>query len=105
MPHSRWLIIGLVLTLAGCDLTHSPEGHGPQWIQRPVDTLTEKLGNPDRVVRLPAPSLSRVFLYTGGAAPGFAICERNYYIRGDTVIGYAEHGSDPKCNRAAGRRE
>jgi hypothetical protein len=109
MHYSRWLMtaaLGLgVLGLVACDLTHPPEGHGPQWIDRPTNTLTEKLGNPDRVIRLPPPSLSRVFLYTGGAAPGFAVCERNYYVRGDTVVGYAEHGTDPKCNRVGGRRD
>jgi hypothetical protein len=105
MPHSRWLAVGLLLVLVGCELTHAPEGHGPQWIDRNVDALEEKMGNPDHVVSLPAPSLSKVYLYTGGAAPGFAVCERNYYIRGETVIGYAEHGSDPKCNKVGGRRE
>jgi hypothetical protein len=97
------LIAAAVLGLVGCDLTHSPEGHGPQWIDRPIDALTDKMGKPDKVVRLPPPSLSTVLLYTGGAAPGFAVCERNYYVRGGTVVGYSEHGSDPKCNRVGGR--
>jgi hypothetical protein len=105
MPHSRWLTVGLLFMLASCALTHSPDTHGPQWIDRSVDALEEKMGKPDRVVRLPAPSLSTVWLYTGGAQPGFAICERNYYVRGSAVIGYAEHGSDPTCNRVGGRRE
>jgi|HubBroStandDraft_6_1064221.scaffolds.fasta_scaffold1952844_1 hypothetical protein len=103
MRYSRRLIAVILVALAGCALTHEPEGHGPQWIERSIDTLTDKMGKPDRVVRLPPPSLSTVLLYTGGAAPGFAICERNYYVRGGTVIGYNEHGSDPKCNRTAGR--
>jgi hypothetical protein len=95
----------VVLTLIGCDLTHSPEGHGPQWLQRPTDTLVEKLGPPDRKVRLPPPSLSVVYLYLGGAEPGFAICERDYYVRGETIVGYAEHGSAADCTRRAGRLE
>lgn len=103
MPHSRTLTAALALALAGCSLTHEPEGHGPQWIQRPVDTLVAKLGPPDRKVRLPPPSLSTVYLYLGSAEPGFAICERDYFIRGLTVIGYREHGTDPQCNRTGGR--
>jgi hypothetical protein len=106
MPYSRCLTAAAVLIgLAGCDLTHTPEGHGPQWIQRPTDTLIAKLGAPDRKVRLPPPSLSVVYLYLGGAQPGFAICERDYYVRGDTVVGYAEHGAAADCTRHAGRLE
>src|SRR5665213_292636 len=99
--------IGLfMLGLAGCGgLSGAPEGHGPQWIQRPADSLVDKMGNPDRKVRLPYPSLSTVYLYTAGAEPGFAICERNYFIRGAAVIGYSEHGAAPGCNRSAGRTE
>jgi hypothetical protein len=110
MRYSGWLMAaGLmavaVLGLVGCDLTHAPEGHGPQWVDRPMSDLVDKMGKPDRVVRLPPPSLSTVLLYTGGAAPGFAVCERNYYVRGSTVVGYAEHGTDPKCNRVGGHRD
>ena len=94
-----------LLALAGCDLTHSPDGHGPQWIDRPVDTLVEKVGPPDRQVRLPPPSLSTVLLYLGGAQPGFAVCERDYFVRGHTVIGYSEHGTDPTCTRHAGNTQ
>ena len=57
---------------------------------------------PDRVVHLPPPSLSNVLLYLGGAQPGFAVCERDYFVRGKTIVGYGEHGTDPKCNRHAG---
>lgn len=103
MPHFRMPTVAAALALAGCSLTHQPEGHGPQWIERPADTLVEKMGPPDRKVRLPPPSLSTVYLYLGGAEPGFAICERDYFVRGVTVIGYHEHGTDPKCNRTAGR--
>jgi hypothetical protein len=106
MPHSRNLIAALLLALAGCNsFRGEPEGHGPQWVERAATNLVEKMGAPDRTVRLPPPSLSTVYLYTGGAEPGFAICERNYYIRGATVIGYREHGSDPSCKRTGGRPE
>jgi hypothetical protein len=106
MPDLRFITgAAVLLGLAGCDLTRTPEGHGPQWIQRPVGALVEKLGTPDRKVRLPPPSLSTVFLYLGGAEPGFAICERDYYIRGETVVGYAEHGAAADCTRRAGRTE
>jgi hypothetical protein len=105
MPFSRCLLAASLVALAGCALTQEPEGHGPQWIERSPSTLVEKMGAPDRKVRLPAPSLSTVYLYTAGAAPGFAICERDYFIRGETVIGYSEHGSDPNCHKTAGRTE
>jgi hypothetical protein len=105
MPYPRILMAVALLGLVGCDLTHEPEGHGPQWIQRPVDTLVEKMGAPDRKVRLPMPSLSTVYLYLGGAEPGFAICERDYFIRGATVIGYSEHGTDPHCTKRAGNTD
>jgi hypothetical protein len=105
MPYSRILTAATLLGLAGCELTHSPEGHGPQWIYRPAATLVEKMGAPDRKVHLPLPSLSTVYLYLGGAEPGFAICERDYYIRGETVIGYSEHGVAAGCDRKAGRLE
>ena len=39
------------------------------------------------------------------AEPGFAICERDYFIRGATVVGYSEHGSDPHCTRHAGNTQ
>jgi hypothetical protein len=105
MPFSRSLIVAAVLGLVGCDLTHEPNGHGPQWIDRPADTLVEKMGAPDRKVRLPIPSLSTVYLYLGGAEPGFALCERDYFIRGQTVVGYSEHGSAAGCTRRAGNTE
>ena len=96
----------LVSGLVGCGgLAGAPAEHGPGWIGRSADTLVEKMGSPDRSVRLPEPSQSTVYLYTGGAVPGFAICERNYYIRGGTVIGFREHGSDASCNRTGGRTE
>jgi hypothetical protein len=102
MPHSRIWLTAILVGLAGCDLAHEPEGHGPQWIERPADTLVEKNGAPDRKVRLPPPSLSTVYMYLGNAEPGFAICERDYFVRGETVIGYSEHGTDPTCKRHAG---
>jgi hypothetical protein len=105
MPRLRLVIAAALLGLGGCGLTHEPEGHGPQWIERPVAALMEKMGKPDQTVRLPPPSLSVVYLYTGGAVPGFAICERNYYVRGPTVIGYREHGTDPICHRTGGHTE
>jgi len=105
MPYSRSMVAALLLGLAGCGLAHEPEGHGPQWIERPDSALVEKMGTPDRKVRLPAPSLSVVYLYTAGAAPGYAICERDYFIRGGTVVGYSEHGTDPNCKRRAGNTE
>ena len=106
MPYSRSMIAVALLALAGCAaLRGEPEGHGPGWIERPSPLLIEKLGEPDRQVRLPSPSLTTVYLYTGGAEPGFAICQRNYFIRGGTIIGYREHGSAAGCDRTAGRTE
>lgn len=101
---ARILVAATLLALVGC---HSPmpgetKDHGPQWIERPATDLIDAMGKPDRVVKLPWPSLSSVLLYTGGAQPGFAICEHNYFVRGETVVGYSEHGTDPKCNRHAG---
>ena len=105
MPNSRlWTVLALI-GLAGCSLVYKPEGHGPQWIDRGASDLTDANGKPDRVVRLPPPSLSQVYLYLGGAEPGFAVCERDYFIRGATVVGYSEHGSDPTCKRRAGNTE
>lgn len=94
-----------LLVLAGCGLTTKPQGQGPQWVERPASDVIETLGKPNRIVRLPPPSLSTVFLYTGGAEPGFAICQHDYFVRGETVIGYSEHGTDPHCNRRAVRTE
>jgi hypothetical protein len=105
MANSRCLVAAALLGLAGCDLIYTPTEHGPQWRERSASALIDKMGKPDRVVRLPAPSLSTVFLYTAGAAPGYAICERDYFVRGETVIGYSEHGSDPKCTRRGGNTE
>jgi hypothetical protein len=105
MPYLRTISAVVVLGLFGCDLTHEPGGHGPQWIERPASGLVDKMGPPDRRVRLPPPSLSTVYLYTAGAAPGYAICERDYFVRGETVVGYSEHGTAPGCNRSAGRIE
>jgi len=103
MAYSRCLPVAAVLfVLAGCDLTHKATGDGPQWIDRPAQDLIDANGKPDRVVKLPAPSLSTVLLYLGGAEPGFAVCERDYFVRGKTVIGYSEHGTDPKCTRHGG---
>lgn len=101
----RTIMAAALLLLAGCDLVYTPQEHGPAWVNRSVDSLVEKLGKPDRQVRLPPPSLSVVYLYLGGAQPGFAICERDYFVRGATVIGYSEHGTDPKCRRTGGRQE
>jgi hypothetical protein len=96
----------LLLAIGGCGgLRGAPEAHGPEWIQRSADSLVDKMGKPDRTVRLPLPSLSTVYLYTGGAEPGFAVCERNYFVRGETVVGYREHGTARECNRIAGRTE
>ena len=104
MPYFCWVTAALLLALAACSpFPGEPDTHGPGWIQRPVDSLVAKMGPPTRRVRLPPPSLSTVLLYTGGAEPGFAICEHDYYVRGETVIGYRERGTDPKCNRTAGR--
>jgi hypothetical protein len=107
MSQLRILLAAAALLLAaGCNAWRGePEGHGPQWIDRPMSDLVDKMGKPDQAVRLPPPSLSTVLLYTGGAAPGFAVCERNYYVRGGTVVGYSEHGTDPKCNRVGGHRD
>ena len=103
MAYSRYLLAAAALVaLAGCELTHKPTGDGPQWIDTPASDLTDTNGKPDRVVRLPPPSLSTVFLYLGGAQPGFAVCERDYFVRGQAIVGYSEHGTDPKCNRHAG---
>jgi hypothetical protein len=105
MAHSRRLASGLLMiALAACALTEKPAGHGPQWIERPAQDEIDANGKPDRVVRLPSPSLSTVFLYLGGAEPGFAVCERDYFVRGETIVGYSEHGTDPKCNRHGGNR-
>jgi len=106
MRHTPTMIaVAALLGLAGCELTHVPDTHGPQWINRSVGTLTDKMGAPDHKVRLPPPSLSVVYLYTGGATPGIAVCEREYFIRGETVIGYSEHGSAADCKRVAGRTD
>lgn len=108
MAHSRILLAAAVLFgLAACrSYWTAPIEHGPAWVERPADTLVEKMGPPDRKLRLPPPSLSTMYIYLGGAAEaGFAICERDYYIRGETVIGYAEHGADPKCKRRAGNTD
>jgi hypothetical protein len=113
MPYSRSLTAATLLVLAGCGLVVlagcglaiKPQGQGPQWVERPIADLTDALGKPDRIVRLPLPSLSTVFLYTAGAAPGYAICEREYFIRGGTVVGYSEHGSDPNCIRSKGNTQ
>jgi hypothetical protein len=95
-----------VFSLIGCDLKiGAPEGHGPQWIERPASTLVDKMGSPDWKVQLPKPSLSAVYAYNAGAVPGAAICERDYYIRGLTVIGYREHGVAADCSRSAGRTD
>jgi hypothetical protein len=103
MAYSRRLAPGLLtIALAACALTEKPTGHGPQWIERPAQDVIDANGKPDRVVHLPSPSLSTVFLYLGGAEPGFAICERDYFVRGQTIDGYSEHGTDPKCNRHGG---
>src|ERR1700736_3950217 len=103
MIYPRSLIAAALLMLAGCNAWRGePQAHGPQWIERSAESLVAKMGQPDRTVRLPPPSLSTVYLYLGGAEPGFAICERDYFIRGATVIGYNEHGSDPNCHRIAG---
>ena len=103
MVRSRWLpVMAILVLLAGCDLTRKPSGDGPQWIDRPMQDLIDLNGKPDRVVHLPPPSLSIVLLYLGGAQPGFAVCERDYFVRGKTIVGYGEHGTDPKCTRHAG---
>jgi hypothetical protein len=103
MAYSRYLPALAILILAtGCDLVRKPSGEGPQWIDRPAQALIDANGKPDKVVRLPPPSLSSVMLYLGGAQPGFAICERDYFVRGTTIVGYAEHGTDPNCKRHAG---
>jgi hypothetical protein len=105
MPYSHSLIAATLLVLAGCSLTIKPQGQGPQWVERPASDLTDTLGKPDRIVRLPLPSLSTVYLYTAGAAPGYAICEHEYFVRGETVVGYSEHGSDPTCKRLRGNTQ
>jgi hypothetical protein len=95
-----------VLGLAGCDFGFAaPNAHGPQWIERPASTLVSKMGAPDWKVPLPKPSLSTVYAYNAGAVPGAAICERDYFVRGDAVIGYREHGAAANCTRSAGRTE
>lgn len=102
----RKLCLLFLLALAGChSFVGEPSGHGPQWVQRPAGHLVDKMGKPDRVVHLPPPSLSSVFLYTGGAVPGYAACERLYFVRGESVIGYSEHGTAPGCDRHAGITE
>jgi hypothetical protein len=106
MRRTRALLPLFLVALAGCGgLRGAPDEHGPGWIQRPASSLVEKLGPPDRQVKLPSPSLATVYLYTGGAEPGFALCERNYFIRGESIIGYSEHGAAADCNRTAGRTE
>jgi hypothetical protein len=105
MPYTRILLVAIILGLAGCHGLYEPDGHGPSWIDRPASDLIDKLGKPDHTVRLPPPSLSTVFLYTAGAAPGYAICEHDYFVRGETVVGYSEHGTDPNCKRSAGNTQ
>ena len=105
MPYSRILAAAAFLALGGCALTEKPQGQGPQWVERPAADLIDSVGKPDHVVRLPVPSLSTVFVYTAGAAPGYAICEHDYFVRGETVVGYSEHGTDPKCTRRAGNTQ
>jgi hypothetical protein len=106
MRYSRSMATLFVLGLAGCGgLRDAPAEHGPAWIERPADTLVDRFGQPDKRVTLPFPSLATVYLYTGGALPGFAVCEHDYIIRGNSVIGYTEHGTAPGCNRKAGRTE
>jgi hypothetical protein len=103
MAYSRYLPAALLMiALAGCSLTEKPTGQGPQWIERPAQDFIDANGKPDKVVRLPPPSLSTVLLYLGGAEPGFAVCEHDYFVRGNTIVGYGEHGTDPKCTRRAG---
>jgi len=105
MTYRRIACAAALMVLAGCALTNKPQGQGPQWVERPASDVVDTLGKPDRVVRLPLPSMSTVYLYTGGAEPGYAVCQHDYFVRGGTVIGYSEHGTDPKCNRRAGRTE
>ena len=105
MPYTRILLVAFILGLGGCHNLYEPDGHGSRWIDRPASDLTDKLGKPDRIVRLPPPSLSTVLLYTAGAAPGYAVCEHDYFVRGETVVGYSEHGTDPNCKRSAGNTQ
>ncbi|HTZ36857.1 MAG TPA: hypothetical protein VMB84_12570 [Stellaceae bacterium] len=102
---SARLATAALLALAGCGLVNEPEGHGPQWVERSAEALVKKLGQPDKQVHLPPPSLIVVYIYGLGAAPGYSLCERDYYVRGPTVVGYAEHGIDPNCHRVGGHRE
>lgn len=105
MQYWQSIVAAALLGLVGCGLVNEPEGHGPQWIERPASGLVDKLGAPDRKMRLPMPSLSTVYMYGAGAAPGYALCEHDYFVRGETVIGYSEHGTAPGCNRSGGRTE
>jgi len=105
MRHLRSAIAVALLGLVGCGVVHDPDRHGPEWIGNAASALTDKMGNPDRRVALPLPSLTTVYVYGAGAAPGFALCERDYFVRGATVIGYSEHGSAPGCTRSAGRTD
>jgi hypothetical protein len=86
------------LTLVGCVI--NVRGQGPQWVGQPVSALVERMGMPDR--QMTSPSGATVYIYGAHNIHEATLCEGNYFVRADQIVGYAERGVAINCGQTAG---
>jgi hypothetical protein len=92
-------VVACSIILASCAI--GTAGHGPEWVGQPASALVNREGMPER--QMTAPSGATVYIYPRRSLDGINIlCNEQYFVQGDAVIGFEEHGVAIGCSRAAG---
>jgi hypothetical protein len=74
---------------------------GPKFVGQPVQTLLTDRGAPLR--QMTAPSGAMIYVYEVHNLYGATFCEGSFFIRDQTVVGFAAHGPAPTCGGSTGQ--
>ena len=88
--------------LAGCGTIGSAglSSEGPKFVGQPVQALLADRG-PLR--QMTAPSGAMIYVYEAHNLYGATFCEGSFYIRDQTIVGFAAHGPAPTCGGSTGQ--
>lgn len=89
--------------LAGCGTIGSAglSSDGAKFVGQPVQALLADRGAPLR--QMTAPSGAMIYVYEAHNLYGATFCEGSFYIRDQTVVGFAAHGPALTCGGTTGQ--